>query len=90
MFCPKGSPSVLVNGLDDEIKCAWSLITQEGLRQFGDHDRALPSTVLTEYAKRIVLFEAEGYRPPTIAKMLKSEGIFGSRRGAAKFYQKYA
>ena len=36
--------------------------------------------VLTEYAKRIVLFEveAEGYRPPTIAKMLKSEGIFVS------------
>ena len=37
--------------------------------------------VLAEYAKRIVLFEAEGYRPPTIAKMLESEGIFVSRRG---------
>ena len=41
--------------------------------------------VLAEYAKRIVLFEAEGYRPPTIAKMLESEGIFVSRRGVAKF-----
>ena len=45
--------------------------------------------VLTEYAKRIALFEAEGYRPPTTAKMLKSEGIFVSRRGVAKFYQEY-
>ena len=44
-------------------------------------ERELPSTVLTEYAKRTVLFEAEGYRPPTIVKMLKSEGIFVSRRG---------
>ena len=41
--------------------------------------------VLAEYAKRIVLFEAEGYRPPTIAKMLESEGIFVSRRGVAKY-----
>ena len=41
--------------------------------------------VLAEYAKRIVLFEAEGYRPQTIAKMLESEGIFVSRRGVAKF-----
>ena len=40
--------------------------------------------VLAEYAKRMVLFEAEGYRPPTIAKMLESEGIF-VRRGVAKF-----
>ena len=45
--------------------------------------------VLTEYAKRIALFEAEGYRPPTIAKMLKSEGIFVSRRGVAKVYEEY-
>ena len=45
--------------------------------------------VLTVYAKRIVLFEAKGYHPPTIAKMLKSEGIFVSRRGVAKFYQDY-
>ena len=44
-------------------------------------ERELPSMVLTEYAKRIVLFEveAEGYRPPMIAKILKSEGIFVSR-----------
>ena len=42
--------------------------------------------VLTEYAKRrILLFEAESYRPPTISKMLKSEGIFISRQGVAKF-----
>ena len=39
-FCPKGSPSVLVNGPDGEIKHAWSLIAQEGSRQFGDRDRA--------------------------------------------------
>ena len=45
--------------------------------------------VLTEYAKRIALFEAEGYRPLTIAEVLKSEGIFASRRGVAKFYQEY-
>ena len=32
--------------------------------------------VLAEYAKRMVLFEAEGYRPPMIAKMLESQGIF--------------
>ena len=37
--------------------------------------------VLAEYAKRTVLFETEGYRPPTIAKMLESV----SRRGVAKF-----
>ena len=49
----------------------------------------VPSMVLTEYAKRIAFFEAEGYRPPTIAKMLKSEGIFVSRRGVAKFYREY-
>ena len=41
--------------------------------------------VLAEYAKRIVLFEAEDYRPPTIAKMLESEDIFISRWGVAKF-----
>ena len=41
--------------------------------------------VLAEYAKRMVLFEAEGYRPPTIAKMLESEGIFVSRQRVAKF-----
>ena len=32
-----------------------------------------------------MLFETEGYRPPTIAKTLESEGIFVSRRGVAKF-----
>ena len=39
-FCPKGSPSVLVNGPDGEIKSAWSLIAQEGSWKFGDRDRA--------------------------------------------------
>ena len=43
-------------------------------------ERALPSTVLTEYIRKedSALFEAKGYHPPTIAKMLKSEGIFVS------------
>ena len=44
--------------------------------------------VLAEYAKRMVLFEAEGYRPPTIAKMLESEGIFVSRWAVAKVFTK--
>ena len=49
-------------------------------------ERELPSTVLTEYAKGM----ARSLRPKvTIAKMLKSEGIFVSRRGVAKFYQEY-
>ena len=39
-FCPKCSTSVLVNGPDDEIKRAWSLIAQESSWQFGDRDRA--------------------------------------------------
>ena len=47
-------------------------------------ERELPCTVLTEYAKRI----ARSLRPK-IAKMLKSEDIFVSRRGVAKFYQEY-
>ena len=38
-------------------------------------ERQLPSTVLKEYAKRI----ARSLTPPTIAKMLKSEGIFVRR-----------
>ena len=41
--------------------------------------------VLAEYAKRMVLSEAEGYRPPTIARMLETESIFVSRWGVAKF-----
>ena len=39
-FCPKGSLSVKVNGLDSGIKHAQSLIAQEGSRQFSDRDRA--------------------------------------------------
>ena len=51
-----------------------------------DRDRGTYVTmVLAKYAKRIMLFEAEGYRPPTITKMLESEGIFVSRRGVATF-----
>ena len=41
--------------------------------------------VLTKYAKRIVLFEDEGYRSPMITSVLESEGIFISRWGVAKF-----
>ena len=52
-------------------------------------ERELPNTVLTEYAEDSALFEGEGYRLPTIAKMLKKEDIFVSRRGVAKFYQEY-
>ena len=36
-------------------------------------ERELHSKVLTEYAEDSALFEAEGYRPPTIAKMLKAK-----------------
>ena len=39
-FCPKGSPSVLVNGPDGLIKHARSLIALEGSRQFSGSDRA--------------------------------------------------
>ena len=70
---------------------------QKGSRQFSDRDRAraraaylhVYSMVLAEYAKRIVLFEAEGYCPRMIAEMLKSKGIFVSRRGVVKFYHEY-
>lgn len=42
--------------------------------------------VFTEYTKkRILLFQAQGYRPPKIAKILEGEGIVVSRRGVAKF-----
>ena len=38
-----------------------------------DRDRATYVTmVLAEYAKRMVLFEVEGYRPRTIDKLLES------------------
>ena len=56
-------------------------------------ERELASTVIEQQdgvrKGDSALFEAEGYRPPTIAKMLKSKGIFVSRRGVAKFYQEY-
>ena len=56
------------------------------LEQFFDAYHTYITMVLAEHMKRVVLFEAEGYRPPTIAKMLGSEGIFVSRRGVGKFY----
>ena len=41
-----------------------------------DRDRVTYVTIiLTEYTKMVVLLEEEGYRPPTIAKILESEGI---------------
>ena len=62
---------------------------EESYEAVGDRDKAIYVTmVLAEYAKRMVLFEAEGYRPPTIAKMLESEGIFCSRRGVAKVFKR--
>ena len=42
-LCPKGSPSVLVNGPAGVIKRAQSLIAKEGSRQFSDRDRARAS-----------------------------------------------
>ena len=49
----------------------------------------LGESYLAQFYYHSTLFKTEGYRPPTIAKMLKSEGIFVSRRGVAKFYQEY-
>ena len=47
--------------------------SEESNGAVSDRDRATYITmVLAEYAKRMVLFEVEGYRPPTIAKMLES------------------
>ena len=67
------------------------MIDEQRNRAVSDRDRATSESyrhvtmVLTEYAKRrILLFEAEGYRTPTISKMLKSEGIFISRQGVTK------
>ena len=39
-------------------------------------ERELPSTVLTEYVEDSALFEAEGYRPPTIAKNVEKRRYF--------------
>ena len=53
---------------------------QKGSWQFSDHYRARARATymdLTEYTKRIALFEAEDYRPSTIVIMLKSEGNYG-------------
>jgi len=42
--------------------------------------------VFSEYTKRRILFyEAKGYRAPKIAKLLEREGIVGSRRGVSAF-----
>ena len=79
---------------EGEIKRAWSLIAQNGLTEL---ERELPSTVIEQQKGSRQFSDRDraratylaGYRPPTIAKMLKSEGIFVSRRGVAKFYQEY-
>ena len=42
--------------------------------------------MFAEYTKkRIQLFEAQGYCPPKITKLLESKGIVVSQRGLAKF-----
>ena len=47
--------------------------------------------VFSEYKKqRILYLRLQGYRPPTIAKLLRKEGMAASRRGIAKFLKKYA
>ena len=48
-FCPKGSPSVLVNDPESIIKRAQSLIVQEASRQFSDRDRARTGRNNTHY-----------------------------------------
>ena len=52
-------------------------------------ERELASTVIEQQNGSRSSVIVKGYRPPTIAKMLKSEDIFVSRRGVAKFYQEY-
>ena len=47
--------------------------------------------VFTEYEKRrMVSLWKEGYRAPTISKLLRSEGITASRRGIHKFLKLFA
>ena len=47
--------------------------------------------VFTEYVKRrILVYYEQGFRAPTIAKVLEDEGIRVSRRGVAKFLSRVA
>ena len=47
--------------------------------------------VFTQYEKRrMVFFWKKGYKAPTIAKLLRSEGITASRRGIHKFLRLFA
>ncbi len=39
--------------------------------------------------QRILYLRFQGYKPPTIARMLKEEGMVASRRGIAKFLKRY-
>ena len=46
--------------------------------------------VYTNYKKqRILCLHFAGYKPPTIVKLLREEGMRASRRGVAKFIEKY-
>ncbi len=46
--------------------------------------------VFDDYTKqRILIFFFQGSRPPTIARLLESEGIVVSRRGVATFLKRY-
>ena len=51
-FCPKGNPSILVNGPDGVIIHAQSLIAQEGSRPFNDRDRARARAIATYLARK--------------------------------------
>ena len=46
--------------------------------------------VYSNYKKqRILYFHFHGYKPPTITKLLREEGMVASRRGVAKFVKRY-
>ena len=46
--------------------------------------------VFSSYVKQsIVFFRAKGYKAPTIAKLLRREGIRSSRVGISKFLRKF-
>ncbi len=46
--------------------------------------------VYSKYKKqRILFFHFQGIRPPTIAKLIREEGMLASRRGIAKFIERY-
>ena len=46
--------------------------------------------VYSEYTKlRILRLHEQGYRPPTIHKLLKEEGIKATREGVAKFLKRF-